>query len=238
MGKLLTSATDPTQYDREETGWLIEGQGLESPSRAYFWHYLHPFFRDLQDKTLLDIGSGTGWLLDLALQKGAKKALGIEPSVKNKNHAKQLYPQVETVHTSFESFTTDEKFDIITAIMSFTHILDIDTAFKKLESLLAEDGKIFILTYDFDYASQPRFDYRIEVEHLNEDEYVAAVERKDTSISDVVRTAKRLDAAARKSGLHIIEDIPLFPTPEFIQARPRYVDFHTISTHRLLIFSR
>lgn len=236
MGRVLTLATNPKQYDSNDS-WLQEGNGLASPSRRYFWHYLQPLL-DLREKSILDIGSGTGWFLGLAKELGASVAVGVEPSIKNVEVARKNHPETETVLGTFEDFPTNRTFDIIVSIMSLVHISDLDAAMAKIAQLLNPNGMFVAVVYDFEYAKTPRFDYKLEIEHLSDQEYVVLVKRKELDIADIVRSTTRYRQAAELAGLRLVEDIPGIPTEDFLAARPQYQQFEGKATHRVLVFAR
>ena len=76
--RLFVRATSPTQYDLDDISWSTEN-GLQSPTRRFFFDYLLRFKENWRGADILDIGCGTGWLMPLLKENGAKSVEGIEP---------------------------------------------------------------------------------------------------------------------------------------------------------------
>lgn len=234
MGKLLNKATDSAQYDKGDPKWEEYGLGLQSPTRAHFWEYLKPYSSEWEGKDILEIGSGTGWLLDLALKAGANSVIGVEPSKNSVKLGKKYYPLVNLVRNTFEKFTTNNKYDEIIALLSFVHIKDIKATFKKINSFLKKEGELIAVVPDFDYFSKPRFGYKILIEELNKEEYVAMIERPESSIADIARTVNLYRRIGLQFGLILIEDKPLPPSELLMRNIPRYREMDGIAMSRLL----
>ncbi len=215
-------ATDPRQYDRDDTGWQESFKGLDSPTRAHFWDFIKPTDSQWKGKRLLDIGAGTGWLLVEALREGASAAIGIDPSEKNVLAAKELYPNVEVIKTTLEEYRSNVPFDIITAVFCLSHIADIDYGFKKIAELMRRGGEFLAIVPDPDYNRRARNEYEIEYQELNDQEYVSKVKRAHGTIADIIRTIKRYKTAGSKAGLKLIKDTPMRPTETLMQKEPKY----------------
>jgi cyclopropane fatty-acyl-phospholipid synthase-like methyltransferase len=234
MNRLLTDATDPRQYDVID--WAREAKGLRNPMRAFFWSYLVKELRDLKDKSLLDIGSGTGWLLDLALKNGAKLAIGIEPSIRNYKTSQQLYPSTTTVNTTFENYSSNTQFDYITGLLSVIHIMDLRTAFAKMKALLTKNGRVILIVSDYDYWKRPRYDYQVEIEDINDDEFVSRTTRSFGTLTSIVRKVKKYEELAQKARLALEKHVSMIPTPELIEKEPKYQAMQDSPIMHLLIF--
>lgn len=232
---LINRATNPTQYDLPDVSWSEEGAGIESPTRKYMWHYLSSNV-NFQNKSILDIGSGTGWLLDLALKTGAKSAIGVEPSKKNAVLANKFFPHIITHNISLQGFKTKERFDLIFGIMSFIHMENIDEAFKQVKCLLKENGYLYLIVSDFEHYKKPRYDYRINIEPLSKETYAVSVLRPSGLLASIVRQTNVYKKSALISGLELINDIPMPPTDELIKQVPKYEECRNEPLTRLLIF--
>ncbi len=149
MVKLLEKATNPAQYDLEEVVWAKEIE--DSPTRRFYYEYLGKYEDKWKDADILDIGCGTGWLMNLLLKNGARLVEGAEPSIRNARAANKLYPSLKVFNSAFESFSTERKYDLIISVMVFSHISDINSAFRKLTTLLKESGEAQIVVPDYDY---------------------------------------------------------------------------------------
>jgi SAM-dependent methyltransferase len=238
MGTLLDRATDPHQYDKSNIGWDVYGIGLQSPSRANFWEYLKPLSLAWKGKDILEIGSGTGWLLELAVKLGVKSAMGMDPSRKSFHLGEKLYPDAQSLNMTFEKFESQKKYDNIVALLSLVNIRDMQIAFKKINFLLKPKGEFVAIVLDFDYYKKERFGYKITIEEINNDEYVAMVERPEIVTTSIVRTSKKYAEFANQSGLNLVEDKPLPPTELLMQKMPRYRAVAGIPMARLLRFKK
>jgi SAM-dependent methyltransferase len=238
MGLLLDKAIDPHQYDGDNARWSEYGAGLESPTRANFWEYLKPLASAWKGKAILDIGSGTGWLLDLALKLGAKSVLGVDPSKKNYELGLKMFPNIKLNNVVFEKFNSQEKYDIAIALLSLVNICDVKSAFEKTNNLLNPSGELIIIVPDYDYYKKSRFGYKISLETINQEEYVAMVERPEITTVSIVRTSNKYISLAKQSGFTFIEDKPLPPTELLMQRMPRYRGANGVPIARLLRFRK
>ncbi|KKQ29077.1 MAG: hypothetical protein A3H17_04350 [Candidatus Levybacteria bacterium RIFCSPLOWO2_12_FULL_37_14] len=238
MGNLFRKATDPYQYDNSGVNWREYEAGLESPTRANFWEYLKPLSLAWRGKEVLDIGSGTGWLLELALKQGAKSVLGIEPSKKNVELGKRLYPDVRVLNVTFEEFKVQGRYDIAIALFSLGHIHDIEAAFKKIYLTLKPQSELIAVVPDYDYCRKDRFGYKITVEDVDYDEYIAMVERPETTTVDIIRSTSKYVELANKCEFALVENKPLPPTELLMKKNPRYKKMVGIAMAQLLRFRK
>lgn len=96
------------------------------------------------NKTLLDVGAGTGDFLWVAKQKGWSTA-GVEPNSTAKQRASKkgvaLFADLESL--------PEEKYEVITLWHVLEHLPDLDGQIKKLRSLLTEKGVLIIAVPNF-----------------------------------------------------------------------------------------
>lgn len=236
MTKLLKEAANPGQYDVID--WASEAKGLQSPMRAFFWEYLSKTMGDLKGKSVLDIGSGTGWLLEVVTKKGAKRAIGVEPSMSNFQSSQKLYPNTTTINTSFEKYSDDTKFDYITGLLSVIHIIDLGTAFIKMNNLLSKDGKILLIVSDYNYWKQPRYDYKVEIEDINPDEFVTRTTRSFGPLTSIVRKPHVYTELAQQAGLVLDSHIPMIPTKKLIKQEQKYGSMQNSPIMHLFLFKK
>ena len=222
MGELFTRASDQRQYDRDDVEWSAERISFASPTSVHFWEYLSSCSPSWLGKDLVDIGSGSGWLLDQAKQAGARHVVGIEPSRKNVELARRQYPHITTVLASLEEYSPSQNFDIAVAVMSLVHIGDLQEAFKKTHNLLNPRGEFQAIVPDFDYFRRPRHDYEVSFEDIDADEYATMVKRPFGTLADIVRSIDRYRAVGNETGLRLVEDVPMPPTEKLMQTVPRY----------------
>jgi 2-polyprenyl-3-methyl-5-hydroxy-6-metoxy-1,4-benzoquinol methylase len=231
----LTRATNPQQYDMEDLAW--EKEGVDSPRISFFWEYLKKYTADWKDKNILDIGSGHGWLLQEVVKAGATTVLGIEPSAKNIALTKQIHPHLPVVQTTLEAFEAgSNKFDVITSVMAFSHIRDLDAAFDKIKNLLTDTGEVILILPDYAYFKLPRHEYHIEMHDIDDSQYAVAVTRPTGTIADIVRKNEVYLEAAKKAGLSLVEEIPMLPTSDFISNAPKFAAMKDQAITQLLKF--
>ncbi len=233
---LFEQATDPQQYDLEALYWTEMG-AKDSPTRQFFKEYLNQELNPA-GKDILDIGSGTGWLLEELRENRAQSVTGIEPSESNVALAKKVYPQTTTLLSSLEDFKSDKKYDIVTSVMVMVHVADVEAAMKKIASLLKFSGELHILVPPYEYTKTPRFNYEIKVEQLNEDEYVAVITRSIGTIVDVIRKTSVYQKAGARSGLKLKKVIEMKPTKSFLQREPKYEQFKDVAIGEYLVFTK
>lgn len=238
MPSLRELATNPQQYDSLSINWEAEGAGLQAPTRKYFWHYLKPYSKSWKGKSILEIGCGSGWLLDQAEKAGAGSTTGVEPSKQNCMLAEKYFPGLNMVNSGFEDFHTIEKFDIIAAVAVFGHIDDLSATFKKISAMLNKSGEVILTTPDFDYFAVPHHGHQKEMEAVDEEEYITLVTRPMGPIADIARSTHKMIAAARLAGLHLIEEVPMPPTEELMTELPKYRSSEGQPMWRLLRFQK
>jgi 2-polyprenyl-3-methyl-5-hydroxy-6-metoxy-1,4-benzoquinol methylase len=99
-----------------------------------------------QPINVLDVGGGTGWMLDVLKKKD--KRIGITQVVDIDDKAKSIAE--EKGHAYFEgtieSFTTDDRFHLILMLNLIEHVAEPLAVLQKAESLLAPGGIIVIKT--------------------------------------------------------------------------------------------
>jgi len=209
MGNIRELATNPSQYDNRDTGWESIGASIESPTRTQFWNYLKRHSISWRGKDVIDIGSGIGWLTDSVLKEGARYAVGIEPSRRNCELARSLYPHVTSLNVSLEDYIPDQKFDVGFAVMSFVHIRDIDESFKKISGFLNSHGELIAIVPDYNYFHGPRNNYELTFEELDDEEYATLIKRPHGTLADIVRATEKYYRVAEKYGMSLLEDIPI-----------------------------
>jgi 2-polyprenyl-3-methyl-5-hydroxy-6-metoxy-1,4-benzoquinol methylase len=228
-------ATDPTQYDGLQ--WINEGLA-HSTRTAFFWDYLEPLATTWEGKRVLDIGAGVGWLVGRALELGAAQAVGIEPSVDHVARGAIDHPQVELHQTTLEEYDAQgQTFDRILGIMSFPHIADLDAAFAKVRTLLADDGEVVLVVPDYDYFRMPRDGYKIDIQEIDDDSYAVTITRSTGPLADVVRRTSVYEHSARAAGLVLRQEIAMTPTEGQIARAPKYELIRDQALTRLLVFT-
>lgn len=105
--------------------------------------------KEKNNYSILDLGSGRGWLTNLLSEYG--KVLGIEPIKPVVNYAKKIFPKIEFVcGTSKDLLNNKEnkRFDLIVASEVIEHISDNNKNefIKDIFKLLNDEGYLIITT--------------------------------------------------------------------------------------------
>lgn len=236
MGELLERAVNPQQYDFVDIDWTKED--AKSPTRMFFYEYLRKYEHMWVNADILDAGCGIGWLVDLLMKNGANSVVGIDPSEKNVMAAKRLFPFANISQATLESFSTKKQYDLIIAVMVLLHVRDVDSAFRRLHSLLRSSKGLQVVVPDYEHFRTQRFGYDISFEEINDDEYVAQVVRPFGILADVVRKNHVYTAAASRAGFRLVEEVPMPPTPDLLSAAPKYLAFKDKPLTHLLRFEK
>ena len=162
-----------TIYDHK----YFENQGdvgfkayADSPITNFLWQraFTEIIIRDLRGKWILDIGCGTGKLLELLRENGAD-AEGIEVSEYAAGVASSKGFRIFT--QDIMSFTHEAQYDIITAFDLIEHIPDTRAFLRKVFSLLGDHGVFIFMTPDAGSQNaraqrENWYGYKSSLEHL------------------------------------------------------------------------
>jgi SAM-dependent methyltransferase len=115
-------------------------------------------------RSFLDIGCGTGHLLELLCKYPNLYRTGIELNADRAAMARKV-SGCEIHQIPIENFSGEKKFDVITLINVFSHIPWFDRLFHSIRSLVSENGKIIIKTGELAKGTEKRdmFDWSIPV---------------------------------------------------------------------------
>ncbi len=110
---------------------------------------------NLKDYEVLDIGSGSGFYIDIWKRKGCKKVSGSDLTNISIDKLKQLYPEDEffvlDIGDELPNILKDRKFDIISAFDILFHIIDDKRYSKAMNNIfsLLKSGGLFIFSENF-----------------------------------------------------------------------------------------
>jgi SAM-dependent methyltransferase len=93
-------------------------------------------------ESLLDVGCGTGRLLEL-LKGKINRRVGIELDEERANYARAA-AGCAVYQTALESFRASETFDLVTLINVLSHIPSFDKLFYTLRKVTADSGRVLI----------------------------------------------------------------------------------------------
>jgi 2-polyprenyl-3-methyl-5-hydroxy-6-metoxy-1,4-benzoquinol methylase len=220
---LLAQATNPKQYNNSDWSKIESSLKSKRGTRNFFFEAFDK--KEWKRKKILDLGCGTGWLVNEISKVGAKKVIGVDPSERNITWGKQLFPEINIYQHSLESFPIKEKFDYIISIMTFNHVSNVDLALQKISYLLEPKGRLQIIIPSYDYFRLKRNNYRKEFVHLSAEEYVVKTNRKEGEICDVIRTLSWFVKKMEKNDFQVklIKAISLCENTKFIFGEKRFL---------------
>ena len=139
----------------------------------------------LEQKTLLDIGAGTGDFL-LAAKSSGYNVAGVEPNPNARENAKAKGLQL------LKTPNLEQSFELITLWHVFEHMPDPGTEIERFKSLLAPNGTIFIAlpnfkSYDANYYKKywAAYDTPRHVWHFSIKAMHQLFEKHDMMITDI-----------------------------------------------------
>lgn len=127
-----------SEYDRHEKYWDSFEQG-----------YLHPYFKDLKGKTVLDAGAGTGRLSVRLHDAGAKvTALDLSPVMLAKLRKKR--PGITLVEGDMQEMPfPDESFDMIVSSLAIVHLKKIEPFLEEAYRVLKNGGQFILVNIHY-----------------------------------------------------------------------------------------
>ena len=123
----------------------------------------YEFINDKKVSKVLEIGSGTGILLNEFSQIFKDKIFyGLDPHKKGFNEYENVSKKISNknlfiFHEDFEKFKPKNKFDLIISFNVFEHVDDPIKYIKKIDSFLNNHGKSIILCPNYDFPYEPHF---------------------------------------------------------------------------------
>jgi SAM-dependent methyltransferase len=124
---------------------------------------------DMSQKSVLDVGCGTGLFLDYNTPTEYKTYLGFDPSGEMLNVLKRKHPWANVLQTPLASFVPHKKYDLIIALFGVGNYLDQEAALR-LPSMLAKGGSMFIMYYTAYPETYIRSGVELEYRLFNEND--------------------------------------------------------------------
>jgi len=136
---------------------------------------------------VLDIGSGTGFYLDLLRSLGVKRVTGSDIATVaverlRKSYSRQRIVQLDIGNSLEAQGFLENAFDIITAFDVLFHIVD-DKRFQKAFiniSMLLKPGGYFIFSENFPHNKVIRYEYQVS---RSIEEIDATIKKRDSPLS-------------------------------------------------------
>lgn len=141
------------------------------------------------EQSVLDIGSSMGHFLNYFRQDGFSRLTGIEPSAEAARLALEHYG-IEVLSTAFKEFKPDRQFDLVTLCGVLEHLLEPDQTLEKINTLLTDQGYLFIAVPDADVfgsldSDEPFLEFALE--HINFFGYQSLVRLIENKGFEVIR---------------------------------------------------
>ncbi len=138
-------------------------------SALSFYKIYYPLLKKEYDEaqSALDVGCGTGRLLELLGNDFDMERMGIEFNNARAEFANKV-ANCEIVQTPIEKFSSDQKFDVISLINVLSHISSFDSLFNSIRGLLNKNGKFILKVGEMttDVRKDACFDWEIP-DHLH-----------------------------------------------------------------------
>ncbi len=159
----------------------------------------------------------------LLKENGANFVVGIEPSLKNFERAKNTGFLVH--NCTLDSFTPNQKYDLLVSVAVLGHIGNLYLAFGKMANLVKLGGKIHLVIPAYDYFRRKRDGCKVAFKDINPDEFVVEVTREQGTMVELVRKVEVYIHAAGLVGLTVENCIPMVPTESLMRDSPRHATF-------------
>lgn len=150
---------DPPQLQAYMNGW-------DGP---VFYDFLSP-----KNKSILEVGVGTGRIAKEVLKRGCQYLVGIDLSPKTLNRARsnlKQYTNLELVNSDIHSFIRPNTFDAAYSVLTFLHIEDKERALFNIHNSLKENGT-FVLSVSKDDEWLECNDRKIKIYPIQLEEYI------------------------------------------------------------------
>jgi hypothetical protein len=128
------------------TAGEIKNIGLLVEANKDIIRSIMPYLGRVQDKVLLEIGSGKGLLLIAASEIGFKKALGVDYNTASFNETTKTYEAKDNVHMfrDVAAITIDDKVDCLVMWHTLEHIFEPNSFFQSINKRLNDGCILFI----------------------------------------------------------------------------------------------
>lgn len=124
---------------------LMDDNGIGKLYADDFIQYICKNEKNIADKKILEIGSGTGYLL-YELKKLGAEVLGVEPGEHGIEGSKKY--GVPVINSFFNPLEVTEKYDIVIFYAVLEHMQDAGGFLRDVKSVLSKNGKIVLAVPD------------------------------------------------------------------------------------------
>jgi SAM-dependent methyltransferase len=125
---------------------LLDCERRHMGEQLYYERHFRLIEEECRDaRSFLDVGCGTGRLLELLSARRGMRRLGIELNAQAAELARSV-AGCEILEIPFEEFRTPARFDVVSMINVFSHIPSLDGLFGALRATLEPGGKAILRT--------------------------------------------------------------------------------------------
>jgi len=143
---------------------------VESSKKIHFRYLLSKLrkFTAFRNRTLLDIGTGKGYLMEVAKDMGFKEVYGLELSKFASGIAKKKFPG-KIFNSEIGKLKTDKRFDVIVMTDLIEHLPRVKQDFDNISRHLKDGGYIIMTTPNSDSITRrlsPKKWFQYKFEHV------------------------------------------------------------------------
>ena len=196
------------------------------------------FLPDLENKTILDLGCGSGDMDIYFVSKGAKRVVATDISVNMIENAKDInnHKNIEYLVLKMEDIDSlQEKFDIVYSSLAFHYIEDFDLLLKNIYNLLKPNGilvfsqesPINMATSKLEKDAKNKLEINGKLYHLLTGyckEGEISVYWNDTFVTKYHRTYATIVNSLIKNSFEIVEIKDSYASEEAIKLCPKYAN--------------
>jgi len=223
---IVKNSINSRQYDDSNLNWDPTKKDLNSPIRRLMYRNLIKYIEKSRNKGVLDIGCGTGWLVNEVEKYKPKISRGIDPSMINCQVARSLFPNLDIQCIDFESFKKVEKYDDIYSVMTLSHFQELTSFFEKCWQLTKKGGNLIFIIPDYYYFKKKR-ENTITTIVQYDDCYAVSVEKNGKTLSQIVRKNKLYHNYAEKIGFKLLEEKSIEADDDLIEESTKKIETST-----------
>lgn len=98
-----------------------------------------------EESSILDVGSGCGFMTNAVYQSGRHNIKGIDLSYTSVKYSKERYPQIAFNYQDIYLIPRNEKYDLCMAIMVANNVPDMKRFFSIIHDILYTNGKLVMV---------------------------------------------------------------------------------------------
>ncbi|MCF8369653.1 MAG: class I SAM-dependent methyltransferase [Bacteroidales bacterium] len=127
-------------------------RSLEWQMREASAQRVHNYFKNFDEKCILDLGCGNGWFTNILAQNGNLFLFGLDVNLKELRQAARVFHSSKICFLYGDVFSLkipQQSFDFVTLNASLQYFPDFDLLINRLNYLLKPDGEIHIIDTPF-----------------------------------------------------------------------------------------